>query len=59
MATSKIQAGLRLQADILKKITFIAKKNKRSVNSQIEFIVQECVEKFEKENGIISFDSEE
>jgi Arc-like DNA binding domain. len=53
MATSKIQTGLRLPEDDLKKITYIAKKQKRSLNSQLEFAVQECIEKYEKDNGEI------
>jgi len=58
MATSKIQTGLRLDEDSLQKITYIAKKNKRSLNSQLEFLVQECVEQYELSKGSIPLDSE-
>ena len=58
MATNKIQTGLRLEPSDLSKITYIAKRNKRSLNAQIEFAVQECIEKYEKENGTILLDSE-
>jgi hypothetical protein len=54
MATNKIQTGLRLDEETLKKITYIAKKQKRSLNAQIEFAVQACVEEFEAIHGIIS-----
>lgn len=53
MATLKVQTGLRLQEDELQKVSFIAKRNKRSLNAQLEFLVQECIEKYEKENGVI------
>lgn len=53
MATQKVQTGLRLLESDLMKITYIAKRNKRSLNAQIEFLVQECIENFEKQNGVI------
>lgn len=53
MAVQKIQTGLRLEEDTWEKISYISKKNKRSLNSQIEFIVQECIDRYEKENGPI------
>lgn len=59
LATDKIQTGLRLDADILSKVKVIAKRNKRSLNSQIEFVVQEYVREYEKENGVIEIDPEE
>ena len=58
MATNKVQTGLRLEAETLSKITIIAKKSKRSLNNQLEFVVQEFVEKYEKENGVIFSQSE-
>lgn len=54
MAVSKIQTGLRLEEDVWGKISYIAKKNKRSLNSQIEFIVQKCIEEYENQNGSIA-----
>lgn len=59
MATIKSQTGLRLEPDILEKITFIAKRNKRSFNAQVEFLVKECVDKYEQEHGPIILDPEE
>lgn len=58
MATSKIQTGLRLDEETLKKITYIAKRNRRSLNAQIEFAVQECIEEYERCKGVISLESE-
>lgn len=59
MATNKVQTGIRFEPELLYKITQIAKKNKRSLNAQLEFLAQECVEKFEKENGVIPLDENE
>jgi hypothetical protein len=59
LALNRLQAGLRLDAIILSKITFIAKKNKRSLNAQIEFLVQEFVEEYEGKHGAIPLDPEE
>ena len=56
MATNKVQTGIRFEPELLYKITQVAKKNKRSLNAQLEFLAQECVEKFEKENGEIALD---
>ena len=56
MATSKIQTGIRFEPELLYKITQIAKKNKRSLNTQLEFLAEKCVEEYEKENGEILVD---
>ena len=54
MATNKIQTGIRFEPALLYKITHIAKHNKRSLNAQLEFLAQTCVDRFEKENGEIA-----
>jgi len=53
MATDKIQTGLRFEEKALKKITYIAKLKKRSLNAQVEYIVQKCIDQYEEENGAI------
>lgn len=58
MATNKIQTGIRFEPELLYKITQVAKKNKRSLNAQLEFLAQICVEKYEKANGEIPLDEE-
>lgn len=58
MATDKIQTGLRIDAKTLSKLIVIAKRNRRSRNSQVEIWVQECIEKYEKEHGPIKVDDE-
>ena len=56
MAVNKIQTGIRFEPDLLYKITFVAKQNKRSLNAQIEYLAQLCVSEYEKENGKIPAD---
>ena len=57
MATNKIQTGIRFEPELLAKIAYVAKKNKRSLNAQLEFLAQECVKEYEKENGEIKTDN--
>ena len=59
MATNKIQTGIRFEPELLYKITQVAKKNKRSLNAQLEYLAQECVAEFESENGEIPLDENE
>lgn len=59
MATDKVQAGLRLEYEEWCKITHIAKHNKRSLNAQIEFLVQNCINKYEAEHGPIHINDNE
>ncbi len=56
MIKDKIQTGIRFEQELLNKISFIAKQNKRSLNAQLEFLVQKCVDKFENEYGEINTD---
>lgn len=53
MATNKIQTGIRFEPELLYKITYVAKNNKRSLNAQLEYLAQLCVKEFETENGEI------
>ena len=58
MATNKIQTGIRFEPELLYKITHVAKQNKRSLNAQLEYIAQVCVNDYEKENGKIVIDED-
>ena len=53
MATKKVQTGIRFTQEMLIKITYIAKKNHRSLNGQLEYIVQNCIDDYEKNFGSI------
>lgn len=53
MGTEKIQTGIRFTEDMLLKIAYIAKKNHRSLNAQLEYLTQNCIDEFELEKGEI------
>lgn len=59
MATSKVQTGTRFEPELLYKITYIAKKNKRSLNAQLEYLAECCVDEYEKIHGTIQLDENE
>ena len=59
MATNKVQTGIRFEPELLYKISCVAKQNKRSLNAQLEFLAQECVQQFEAEHGEIPIDEEQ
>jgi len=59
MATTRIQTGIRFEEDMLIKITYIAKKNRRSLNAQLEFLAQNCIEAYESEHGEIPISDED
>ena len=58
MATNKIQTGIRFEPELLYKIAYIAKENKRSLNAQLEYLAQQCVREYETENGSIPIDDD-
>lgn len=53
MATNKVQTGIRFEPELLYKITYVAKDNKRSLNAQLEYLAQNCVKEYEAANGMI------
>ena len=59
MATNKIQTGIRFEPELLYKISYVAKENKRSLNAQLEYLAQSCVKEFEATNGAIAVDEEQ
>ena len=58
MATNKIQTGIRFEPELLYKITYVAKDNKRSLNAQLEYLAQLCVKEYEDANGYIPVNDE-
>ena len=56
MAANKIQTGIRFEPDLLYKISYVAKENKRSLNGQMEYLVMQGVKEYEAINGEISVD---
>ena len=59
MATNKIQTGIRFEPELLYKIAYVAKNNKRSLNAQLEYLAQVCVKEFEAANGEIPVEEEQ
>jgi hypothetical protein len=53
MPTNKRVFTLRLQEENFDKIKIIAEKNKRSIAMQIEFLIEQYIEEYEKKNGTI------
>lgn len=59
MATDKIQTGIRFSAEMLLKISYIAKKKHRSLNAQLEYLAQKCIDEYEAEKGEIMLAEED
>ena len=49
--SDKIQTGIRFEEEMLFKITYIAKRNHRSFNAQMEHLTQICIEEYEAKHG--------
>ena len=59
MPTDKIPTGVRFEEDMLLKLTYIAKKERRSFNNQMEYIAQLFIEEYEEDYGEIQISDEE
>lgn len=46
--------SLRISEDLLEKVKYIAKENKRSMNKEVEFVLEKYVKTYEKDNGSIN-----
>lgn len=53
MATNKRVFTLRLEDTNFQKIKYIADKNKRSIAMQIEYLIEQHIQDYEKKNGSI------
>ncbi len=58
MSGEKRVFTLRIEDQLYDKIRIIADKNKRSLNGQIEFLIEQCVLEYEKEYGRIETEKE-
>ena len=58
MATNKVQTGIRFEPELLYKISYVAKDNKRSLNAQLEYLALICVKEYEASNGPIPVDED-
>ncbi|MBQ9412111.1 MAG: hypothetical protein IJU29_03315 [Oscillospiraceae bacterium] len=59
MATSKIQTGLRLNERLYDKIRELAVIEQRSMNNLMEYALQQYVNEYEKQNGVIPISSDD
>lgn len=48
---------MRMQPENFNKIKYIAEQNKRSIAMQIEYLIEQCVFEYEKENGKIPIEN--
>ncbi len=55
----RVATQIRIDEIAYKKTKYIAKKESRATNSQIEYFVKLGVEAYEKEHGIISLSKDE
>lgn len=51
--------GLRMPDELYLKLKYIAKKDNRSYNQEAVHILSQFVEHYEKENGVISVNSDD
>ncbi len=58
MSKEKRVFTLRVDDELYDKIKVIADKNKRSLNGQIELLIEQCIVEFEKKNGMIEMKKE-
>lgn len=56
MSKDRVQTGIRLEPELLYKLSYVAKKSSRSMNGQIEFLALQCVEEYEERHGVIPVD---
>ena len=54
MATDKRQFTMRMQPENYDKIRVIAAINKRSIAAQIEYLLEQCINAYETEHGVIT-----
>lgn len=54
---NKIACNIRFEEETWFKLKEVAKANKRSVNKEIEYLVEMQIKRFELDNGKINIDS--
>jgi len=59
MKSSKKAYALRVDEVQFEKLRLIAEASHRSLNSQIEFLIAECITQYEKANGSLPVESEQ
>lgn len=59
MATDKVQTGLRLKEPVYEKMKVLARRQQRSFNNFMEYVVQQYVDNYEAEHGPIQISEED
>ena len=59
MSNKRIQTCVRFKPELLRKVSCLAKLNRRSLSNQLEFLAMECVKAYEKENGELPVDPDD
>ena len=55
MPSNLPQFTIRIEPELLKKIRYVAEYNARSANREVEVLIRQHVDAFEKEHGKITF----
>lgn len=58
MATDKVQTGLRLKEPVYEKMKVLARRQQRSFNNFMEYVIQEYIDNYESEHGPIEIPTE-
>ena len=45
--------SLRVSEELIEKLKYLAKRNKRSANKELEYILEQYIENYESKNGVI------
>jgi hypothetical protein len=56
MASNLPRFTIRIDPELLKKIRYVAEYNARSTNREVEVLIRNHVNNFEKQHGKIKFD---
>ena len=59
MATYKKSYALRVDEKAFEKLKIISASNHRSINSQIEALIEQCIFNYEEKNGKIQLETTE
>lgn len=59
MPSNLPQFTIRIDPVLLKKIRYVAEYNARSANREVETLIKNHVDKFERQHGKIIFDKQE
>ncbi len=59
MMKSIISSNVRIEEETWEKLKIMASKNKRSINKEIEYLIEQSIQEYEEKYGKIEIDFEE